>query len=55
MSLIVISIDREKLPPHTDEDFEEWVKFWVGEFDVLKDDNPLGDSHGMDAKVMEIG
>lgn len=54
MSLVVISIDREQLPPHTDEDFEEYVKFWVGEFDVLKDDNPLGDC-GMNAKIMEIG
>lgn len=30
MTLIVISVDRDELPSHTDEQFEEWIEYNVG-------------------------
>ena len=54
MSLVVISIDRTKLPEHTDEEFEAWVKFCVGHLGGIPNDNPLSD-YDIDATVKEIG
>lgn len=39
--LVTINIDRNSLPPHTDEEFEEWVKFEIGEIGGMNADNPL--------------
>ena len=41
MSLVTISIDREKLPRHTNEEFEEWVRFQVGERGGMSVNNPI--------------
>ena len=54
MALVVISIDREKLPKHTEEQFHEWVAFCVGEAGGIRMSNPLHDLD-MEARVMEIG
>ena len=54
MALVVISIDRSKLPHHTDEQFEEWVKFCIGERGGIQMSNPLHDMD-LDALVREIG
>lgn len=40
MSLVVISIDRSKLPEHTSEQFEEWVKFNVGDTASISMETP---------------
>lgn len=53
MALIVISVDREDLPEHTDEQFEEWVRFEVGHTGSLSNDNPMSD-RDLDAYVREI-
>ncbi len=53
MALVVISIDRDDLPDHTDEEFEEWVKYKVGHAGGLILDNPLSDLD-LDAYVREI-
>jgi hypothetical protein len=50
MALIVISVDREDLPPHTDEQFEEWVKYEVGHLGGISCDNPMSD-RDLDAYV----
>jgi len=52
MALVVISIDRETLPAHTDEQFEEWVRFEVGDRGDLSVDNPL--QQDLEAIVKEI-
>ena len=52
MALVVISIDRESLPDHTDEQFEEWVRFEVGDRGDLSGDNPL--QQDLEAVVREI-
>lgn len=54
MALVVISIDRNKLPPHTDAQFEEWVKFCVGHLGGISMVNPLHDLD-MTATVKEWG
>jgi hypothetical protein len=41
MALIVISVDRDKLPTHTDAEFEEWVRFEVGDNGDISTENPL--------------
>ena len=41
MALVVISIDRDKLPKHTDEQFEEWVRFEVGDRGGMSAKNPI--------------
>jgi len=52
MALVVISIDRDKLPVHTTAQFDEWVRFNIEGSDInLK--NPLLNSD-MDAEVREI-
>ncbi|MFM5576885.1 hypothetical protein ACET8O_20220 [Aeromonas veronii] len=53
MALIVISIDRGGLPPHTSDQFEEWVEFNVGQRGGISQDNPLADID-MEARVREI-
>ena len=50
MALIVISVDREGLPPHTNEQFEEWVKYEVGHLGGISCDNPMSD-RDLDAYV----
>ena len=54
MALVVISIDRGKFPQHTDEQFEEWVKFCVGDIGGIKMSNPLHE-YDMCAEVREVG
>lgn len=54
MALVVISIDRDRLPEHTDEQFEAWVKFQVGALGGISMDNPLHDLD-MEASVREFG
>jgi len=54
MSLVVISVSREDLPPHTNKEFEEWVKYCVGHNGGISMDNPLHDTD-LDAYVREIG
>ena len=54
MALVVISIDREDMPSHTDEEFEAWIKYAVGHKGGLSVDNPLSDID-LDAYVREIG
>lgn len=41
MALVVISIDRTRLPPHTDEDFQEWVEAYIGQSGCISLVNPL--------------
>lgn len=53
MALVVMSIDRESLPQHSAEQFEEWVKFCVGELGGISMENPLSD-YDITAKVREI-
>lgn len=53
MALVVISIDRDDLPSHTDEQFEEWVKYQVGHRGDISIDNPLSDQD-IDGYVREI-
>lgn len=36
-----INIDRDKLPGHTDAEFEEWLKYEIGELGGLTLKNPL--------------
>ena len=54
MSLVVISIDRGKLPEHTQEEFEEWVKYEVGDTPEMNMTNPLV-MECFEADVKEIG
>jgi hypothetical protein len=53
MALVVLSIDREKLPPHSKEEFEEWVKFQVGHLGGISMENPLHDID-ITAQVREV-
>ncbi len=53
MATITLDVDRSKLPPHTDEEFEAWVKFCVGERGGLDMSNPLSDLD-MEATVRYI-
>lgn len=54
MSLVVISIDRSKLPEHTQEQFEEWVKYEIGEIGSICMSNPLS-YYDLEAETREIG
>jgi len=54
MTLIVISVDRENLPAHTDQEFEEFVRFQVGDRGAISLSNPLNNI-SMEAEVKEIG
>ncbi|GLQ31646.1 hypothetical protein [Litoribrevibacter albus] len=53
MALVVISIDRSKLPAHTQDEYEEWVEFKVGN-GCISDENPLCDVD-LKSTVKEIG
>jgi len=53
MALVVLSIDESKLPPHTLEQFKEWVEFCVGHRAEISLSNPLHE-HDMDATVREV-
>ena len=54
MALIVISVDRDKLPEHTDEEFKEWIEFEVRHMGYIPLSNPLYDID-LEAEVKEIG
>lgn len=54
MALVVFSIDRDKLPEHTDEQFEEWIKFHVGQIKNITAKNPLW-CVDLEAEVKEVG
>jgi hypothetical protein len=53
MALIVISVDRDKLPPHTDEEFEEWVRFEINDNGSISTKNALWKQE-LEARVREI-
>lgn len=53
MATVTLEIDRSKLPPHTDEEFEAWLKFCVGEHGGIEMSNPLSDLD-MEATVSQI-
>lgn len=54
MALVVISVDRDTLPSHTDAEFREWIAYSVGESHCIDIGNPLR-GEVLDAKVREIG
>ena len=54
MEQVTIGIDWGSLPPHSDEQFEEWVRFCVGHQASIECDNPLSDMD-MSALVLNIG
>ena len=41
MSLIVLSVDRDKLPQHTYSEYVAWVNYQVGNSCELSLENPL--------------
>ena len=53
MALIVISVDREKLPEHTDIQFENWIKYKVGQWSSISIESPLSDID-LEAVVREM-
>lgn len=53
MAFVLIDIDRTKLPAHTDEQFEEWVRYNIGQLGGIKSNNPLS-TLDMEAMVMDI-
>lgn len=53
MALVVLIIDESKLPPHTRDQFKEWVEFCVGHRAEIQISNPLHE-YDMDATVREI-
>jgi len=53
MSQIVLNVDRNKLPEHTDEEFEAWIKYEVGQLGGLSLDNPMSDID-LEATVQDI-
>lgn len=53
MALVVLSIDEESLPPHTKKEFEDWVRFCVGDRQEILMANPLNDED-MRATVREV-
>lgn len=50
---LVLSVDRTQLPEHTDHDFEEWIKYQVGQLGAIPVTNPLWDAD-LVARVLEI-
>lgn len=54
MTLIVISVDETTLPAHSPDEFEEWIRFSVGDTGAISIHNPLSDID-LDAVVKEIG
>ena len=53
MALIVISVDRYRLPDCKDEEFKEWLAFELGESMQMSLDNPLVDID-IEAEIREI-
>ena len=53
MALVVLSIDRDKLPHHTDEDFKEWLGFHLGDYEGVAESNPLREVK-VKAEIREI-
>ena len=53
MALVVISINEDELPPHTKEEFEEWVRYCVGHLGGIHISNPLA-NNDMTATVREV-
>ena len=53
MARVVLSIDESKLPPHTREQFREWVEFSVGHRAEIQISNPLHE-YDMESTVEEI-
>ena len=53
MAMVVLSIDEDKLPPHTKDQFKEWVEFQVGHRAEIQLSNPLNE-YDIDAIVREI-
>lgn len=41
MSLVTINVDRKKLPEHTDDQFEAWIRFCIGDRGGISLQNPL--------------
>jgi len=54
MTLVVISVNTDDLPEHTDIDFEEWIKYECGDSGGMSMDNPLI-SCDLVSEVREIG
>ena len=52
MALIVISIDRDKLPNHTEDELLEWVRYEIGETSGVHISNPLS-NEDLQAEVRE--
>ena len=40
---VTIDVKTELLPPHTQQEFEEWVKFQVGATGGMSGQNPLAE------------
>lgn len=40
---VTIKVKTENLPPHTEEDLEEWLKWELGVSGSMKCSNPLSD------------
>ncbi len=53
MTLIVITVDRDLLPEHTDEQFEEWLRFEIGDRGEMSAENPL--TQDLEAELKEWG
>lgn len=51
MAIVKIKVDRESLPKHTDEEFEEWISFCVGAAGGMKMTNSL-QGHDLDRTVL---
>lgn len=43
MASVTFTIDRDELPAHTDEQFEEWIKYAIGSRGGISMENPLHD------------
>ena len=53
MAIVSLEIDRDALPQHTDEQFEEWVMFCIGQRGGIEMTNPMSDMD-MDARVRSV-
>ncbi len=40
---VTFKIDRDKLPQHTNEEFEAWIKYVIGSRGGINMENPLHD------------
>ena len=53
MRKITIEINESLLPKHSDEDFDEWVKYCVGYYGAIKTENPLSE-HELEAEHVSV-